>query len=644
MSLSQQTQHLQQLATTSDLTTLSPIKDLYQSLIDNLTEHNHLYYVQAKPIISDTEYDQLFEFLEKIETEFPYLISSNSPTQSLIGQIAEGFTKANHQVPLLSLENSYTAADLLDFDERVKKMLIKNDITDYHYTIEPKYDGLSVELLYQDGELVKAITRGDGRTGEDITTNVKTIKNLPKRLYNAPAFLSVRGEIMMPKSVWKTLNAQRQQAGKELFANTRNAAAGSIKLLDSGEVAKRNLFCFVYDLLYAENADGQRIDCAITDFPFPQVALNTTPSDIHTIQTICLDPAMKAFLDSQDFDFDGLVIKVAEHRTLLGETNHHPRRSIAYKFPAEQASTQILSIDFQVGRSGMITPVANLQPVKLSGAEISRVSLHNFDFIRQKEIKKADFVRVQRSGEVIPHITGVIKERRTGNEELIEMPLFCPSCQSPVLKIGVFYYCANPDCPAQVKEKILHFVSKNCMDIQWIGEGVIDVLVDNGILHNVADVYKLEDAYLRILLRKFPGFGDKKIYEITKQVKASKKQPLRRIINALGIPHVGDKTSQDIATLLQEQKADGIEKIQSILTNADIMITVPGIGEKTILTLQTFFSNPQTQELLKKLQQYGIPFSAVREKKQTKTHQGTFAITGIFPLSRDQIKETLEKS
>jgi DNA ligase (NAD+) len=310
MSLSAQTQRLQTLSTTAHLTELPSVKDLYQTLIDTLTEHNHLYYVQGTPIISDTEYDQLFDFLERIEEEFPYLISSNSPTQSLIGQIADGFNKANHKVPLLSLENSYSVSDLFDFDERVKKNLNKHGIFTYQYRVEPKYDGISVELVYQDGELIKAITRGDGITGEDIITNVKTIKNLPKQLSNAPALLSVRGEIMMPKSVWKTLNAQREQEGKESFANTRNAAAGSIKLLDSGEVAKRNLSCFVYDFLYAENADGESIDFPLEHVNFPHVDLHTSSTDIHGIKAICGDVTVKTFLDEQDFDFDGLVIKV----------------------------------------------------------------------------------------------------------------------------------------------------------------------------------------------------------------------------------------------------------------------------------------------------------------------------------------------
>jgi DNA ligase (NAD+) len=265
MSLSEQTHHLQTL-TTTNLTTLPNIAEIYQDLIDNLTQHNHLYYVQAQPIISDTEYDQLFDFLKRIEEEFPYLISSNSPTQSLIGQIAEGFEKADHTTPLLSLENSYDAQDLIAFDERIARFLAKHQIESWEYTIEPKYDGISIEFIYENGQLTKAITRGDGITGEDITLNAKTITNLPKILPNAPAFLSVRGEIMMPKSVRKTLNQQREKEGKEIFANTRNAAAGSIKLLDSGEVIKRGLACFIYEHLSAKDENGESIECDIATF------------------------------------------------------------------------------------------------------------------------------------------------------------------------------------------------------------------------------------------------------------------------------------------------------------------------------------------------------------------------------------------
>jgi DNA ligase (NAD+) len=450
---------------------------------------------------------------------------------------------------------------------------------------------------------------------------------------------------MMPKSVRKEINLQREKEGKEMFANTRNATAGSIKLLDSGEVAKRGLVCFVYDILSIGDSERDPQEYDISSFNFPNVDLKKQPTSISEIKKLCLDPATKTQLAQQDFDFDGLVIKLfdKQSRSLLGSTNHHPRRAIAYKFPAEQASTQILSVDFQVGRSGIITPVANLEPVKLSGVEISRVSLHNFDFIKEKEIKKSDFIWIQRSGEVIPYITSVIKNRRNGSEELIEPPLFCPSCQAPIINIDIHYYCTNPNCPAQIKEKILHFASKNAMDIQGLGDTIIETLVNRGLLHNVADLYHLEDPKLRVLLRKFPGFGDRKIYEITKGIKASKEQPFRRLLNALGIPHVGIKTAQDITNFLKGEKADSLMKIQSLLIDPEKMVALPGIGEKIILTLQNFFSNPQTQALLEKLQNYGVNFSAVNAFEENKGALGSFSLTGKFPFPKEQIIEVLEK-
>lgn len=691
MALPQQTQQLQQISTLTP-NEIKNIAEVYQQLIDCITEHNHLYYIKAQPIISDNEYDELFAFLQKIEDEYPYLISSNSPSQSLIGQIAERFEKADHTTPLLSLENSYNTKDLLTFDERVQKILNKEGIYDYKYRIEPKYDGISVELIYQKGELTQAITRGDGYTGEDITTNVQTIRNIPKSLKETaetlpwrremsegqkggiPDFLSVRGEIMMAKSTRKELNRQREMQGKEAFANTRNAAAGSIKLLDSGEVAKRGLFCFVYEILQI-NDDGEKIPLAreedtkwgeglLTSLWFQQIQLKKAPTSIQGIQEICLDQKTKEQLSELDFDFDGLVIKVIDEtprtessnlfeenpeskknslRKILGTTNHHPRRAIAYKFPAEQSSTQILSVDFQVGRSGIITPVANLKPIKLSWAEISRVSLHNFDFINSKEIKNHDRVRIQRSGEVIPYITGVIKERRSGNEELIIPPLFCPSCGAPITNIDIHYYCTNPSCPAQLKEKILHFVSKEAMDIQGIGDAMVEILVEQKILRNISDMYTLTNPYIQITLKKFPGFGEKKVSEVASQIEASKKQPLRRVINALWIPNIGKKASQDIANFLTEKGAKNLKEIETILINAEEMQQLYGIGEKTILALQNFFSNPQTKALVEELEKQGVQFSTQQQEKNSHNNKEHFSITGSFPFSREKIREALEK-
>lgn len=370
MTLSERTNILQQKL--KNLTEQEDIEELYQELIDVLIEHNQLYYQKNAPIISDVEYDFLFDQLKKIEEENPYLISKDSPTQQLMGQLSEGFEKVEHKVKLASLENSYNAEDLRKFDEKIQKIVEKSDFSSPFYCIEPKYDGLSVELLYKKGKLIQASTRGDGMIGENITQNVKTIKTLPQFLENAPYLLAVRGEIMMRKSILKRLNEQKELEGKEIFANTRNAAAGSIKLLDYKEVEKRELACFVYDLLYAENEEGDSVPYDLHDFP--QISLHLPASSIQEVIDTCMNPEIKQFLEQQDFDFDGLVIKLQEQkkenseslRACIGTTNHHPKRAIAYKFPAKQVETQILSLDFQIGRTGIITPVANLQPVSLS--------------------------------------------------------------------------------------------------------------------------------------------------------------------------------------------------------------------------------------------------------------------------------------
>ena len=676
MNLSEQTQYLQTFLQT-DLSTIPNVKEVYQMLIDCLVEHNHLYYLKNAPIISDFDYDQLFSLLKKIETEYPQIISSNSPTQGLIGQISDGFKKAEHKTPLLSLENSYNAEDLKIFDERIQKILMKEGVYEYYYGVEPKYDGLSVELIYEEGIFKQAITRGDGYVGDDITVNVKMIDNIPKILSQNLKILRVRGEIMMPKSVLQLLNKQREEEGLEPFANTRNAAAGSIKLLDSGEVKKRKLVCFIYDLLEAENEKGEKFEPHLKDLGFSQVDLNLWKQTINGIQNICTNNETKQKLNELDYDFDGLVIKLLENtsdkisleneensqalfslidkdqekikeeksvslRKILGTTQHHPKWAIAYKFPAQQASTQIISVDFQVWITGIITPVANLQPVQLSGVEISRVSLHNFDFINEKDIKLHDFVRIQRSWEVIPYITSVIKERRTGSEEKISAPLFCPSCNAPIINIDALYYCTNTHCKAQMKEKLIHFVSKEAMNILWFGESVIEVLLEQGIVKDGADLYKLEEVETQVLLRKIPWFWEKRIEELIKELNHSKHNEVWRLINALGIPNIGKKVAQDIEKFLALKKISSLHELRESLWNKEELGNIYGIGEKTLLSLEYFFSDENNTSLLTKLEERGIKcvFSKTKEEKQEKVW---FSITGSFEFSREVLISAFEK-
>ncbi len=685
MTLSEQTQHLQTLINTSDLSKLSNIGEIYQELIDCITEHNRRYYLQNAPIISDFEYDKLFDFLKRIESEFPQLISSNSPTQALIWQVSEWFEKAEHKTPLLSLENSYNTEDLKDFDERIQKALTKEWIYKYFYVVEPKYDGLSVELIYRDWNFKQAITRWDWYVWDDITENVKMIDNIPKILNQNLRLLRVRWEIMMPKSVLKSINEQRELDWLDPFSNTRNAAAWSIKLLDSWEVKKRKLVCFVYDLLEAEDENWNTIEPELKDLWFNQVDLSFGKQTIWWIQEICTRSETRQELDKLDYDFDGLVIKLQENkpnkvqltdeeknqtlfsiqedvsnkdtvslRKILWSTQHHPRRAIAYKFPAQQASTQILSVDFQVGRTWIITPVANLQPVQLSWVWISRVSLHNFDFINEKDIKLYDFVWIQRSWEVIPYITSVIKERRSWVEERIAAPLFCPACNSPITNIQIHYYCTNPECPAQIKEKLIHFCSKDAMDIQWVGDAIVDILMQQHLIHSVADIYRLLDVQTQIFLKKIPWIWEKIIYEISQQLEESKHKELWRKLNALWIPNIWKKTAQDIEKFLQERWTQNLSEIEEILTNEELMLQIDWIWEKTIIALKEFFANKQVKAMLERLEGLWMSFSSQSVKKsghtwmledlQTEKNNKCFSITWTFQFSREVIKSEMEKN
>lgn len=650
MNLSETTQAIQSfIETHPDISKLNEkeVSDFYIQLIDCLVDHNHQYYIEAQPIISDKEYDELFDYLKKIEEHFPQLITSNSPTQGLIGQVSEWFEKAEHTTKLISLENTYNAKDLEERNERAKKLLYKSsDIiwnpqeksSEILYTIEPKFDGLSVELIYKKWEFKQAITRGDGWVGEDITTNVKTIKNIPQKL-SETIDISVRWEILMPKSIWKELNKEREEEWETPFANTRNAAAGSIKLLDSAEVAKRGLVCYIYDIL-----SPATLDLWLSTLWFPTFPRKKETKNIDDVIHNCLDEQVKKDLDAQDIEFDGLVIKVKDNqqRELIWSTDHHPRRAVAYKFPAQLAATQITSVDFQVGRTWIITPVANFNPVQLSGATLKRVSLHNFDFINEKDIHINDWIRLQRSGEVIPYIVSVITDRRTGEEAVINPPEKCPSCEKIVIQKDMHYYCTNPHCPEKTKQEILHFVSKNCMDIQWIGESVVDILVENKIIENVADIYKLGNVHTQLKLLRFPWFGDKKVAEIAKGVEESKHKAVRRLLNGLGIPHVGKKMAQDISEKMINEKWEMI----NLLTNEEFLRWIYGLWEKTVENIAKFFHTKHNLKLLDELKEYWVNMDPKKHNDLLKASEakGSFSITGTFPISREKITEFFQEN
>lgn len=655
MNLSESTKAIQSfIQTHPDISKLNEkeVSDFYVTLIDCLVDHNHLYYIETNPIISDKEYDELFDYLKKIEEHFPHLITSNSPTQSLIGQVSEWFKQAKHETKLMSLENTYNAKDLEERDERIKKILLKaNSQKNISYRVEPKFDGLSIELIYKKWEFTQAITRGDGRVGDDVTENVRTIKNIPKKLKH-PLDINVRWEVLMPKSIWKEINKEREEEGETPFANTRNAAAGSIKLLDPKEVNKRGLIIYIYDIL---NDVVLPKWMHLKDI-FPVFSREKTGLHIGEIISLCKDSKTKKFLEEQDIEFDWLVIKVEneEQRDIIWSTDHHPRRAVAYKFPAQLAATQVLSVDFQVGRTWIITPVANLEPVQLSWAKLQRVSLHNFDFIKEKDIHVHDRIRLQRSGEVIPYIVSVITDRRIIQNSEFKMqneitpPKVCPSCHTSVIQKDMHYYCTNPHCPEKTKQQIQHFVSKNCMDIQGIGESIVDILVENKIIETIADIYKLTDQNIQITLRKFPGIGDKKVAEIVKGVEESKHKSLRRLLNGLWIPHVGKKMAQDVTEAIQnsEFRIQNEWEMIYILTNKEFLESIYGIGEKSVDTISTFFSDKKNLQLLEQLKVYGVNMDPKKYSDTLKASEakGSFSITWSFDLPREKIAEYFQQN
>jgi DNA ligase (NAD+) len=670
--LLQETQSLQSILSDSNFLQSSKkeIENIYDRLITSLIDHNHLYYIDNKPLITDTEYDWLFDGLKKIENHYPDIIRDDSPSQNIIGQydIQTNFEKSDHTTPILSLQNTYNSEEIMDWHESITNMLNKkineieneekkNDLTykiqNISFLIQPKYDWLAIVLTYTNGKLMKAVTRGDGYTGDDVTENVKTIKNLPKTVTDKNTVI-VRGEIMMPKSVRKSLNIIRQDNGEEPFSNTRNAAAGSLKLLDTNEVAKRWLVCYIYDVV---QWDGQILQ-EFSQFQWPQQWDTCTIEDIISLINTT---STKENLLKADIDFDGLVIKIAnpEIRALLGSTNHHPRRAIAYKFPAQQIATQIESIERQVWRTGILTPVANLTPTELSGVTISRVSLHNRDFIKQKDIQLHDRVRLQRSGEVIPYIVGVITNRRSSTQETIDADtIVCPTCKSHAQRIenevgtktkpqiSTQFFCPNQSCPGILKEQIKHFVSKNCMNIASIGESLIDMFVDQHLITSLSDLYTLTQPDKIFLLKRFPGIATKKIDTLIEELEKSKQNEFRRFLNALGIPGIGIKLAKEIEKALSTHVASSwvkrseiegshITKLFQTISSPDFLASIYGIGETLTEELDQRSNNPINIQLLKQFEQYGV--SPVTQNSQPVTGN-SICITGTFPLSRSELE------
>ncbi|MGB4433952.1 MAG: NAD-dependent DNA ligase LigA, partial [Defluviitoga tunisiensis] len=584
------------------------VKERYEKLKSEIEEHNYRYYVLANPIISDEEYDKLFKELLELEKKYPELKAPDSPTQRIGGIVLDEFKKVPHSVPMLSLDNTYNEVDILEFHERVLRNLNRSQID---YMSELKIDGVSVALRYSNGILNQGITRGDGITGEDITENIKTILSIPLRL-KKQVDIEVRGEIFMPTREFARINAEREKNGLQVFANPRNATAGTLKLLDSKEVAKRKLDSFMYYIIYPENYNLKTQEEALKYLK--ELGFKTNPHSRKQENISGVIEYWKEWTKKRrelEYDVDGIVVKVNEFelQRALGETVRSPRWAIALKFPSEQKETKLIKIHFQVGSTGIITPVAEFNPIHLEGTTVKRASLHNFEYIKERDIREGDYVLVEKAGGIIPQVIGPVIEKRTGDEKEIVPPEKCPVCGGKVGKIKsdeVAIRCLNPSCPEKLVRVLENFVSRDAMNIQGLGKKLLKRMVDAGLLKDIADIYYLDENKIRSLGK---GIGDKTIKNVLTQIEHSKNRELYRLINSLGIPNVGTKTSKDLAKHFKT-----LENLMN--ANFDELLEVEGIGEDTAQAIINFFSQNEVKLIIQKLKDAGVNFGYQEKEKK----------------------------
>ena len=656
-----------------------------RSLQQEIRRHDRLYYVENSPVITDREYDALFAELKGIEASHPELVTADSPTQRVGGEPLEGFTTVRHSVPMLSMDNTYSAEELRQFDQRVHKLLGDRQVS---YVVETKIDGVAVSLRYEHGLLVLGATRGDGVSGDDITANLRTLGSVPLRLEEiegdgakgngkerdgaavigtvkrrnrskapqaaaegmlfaddaaikdpaVPEVLEVRGEVFMPDGEFTRVNREREAAGDALFANPRNATAGSLKLLDSRTVAKRGLRFLGYALGEAVPMPAE--SHAETLERLREMSIPTNPNHekaagIEEVIEICNRWEQKR--GQLGYPVDGMVVKVdslAQQRE-LGQTARSPRWCIAYKFAAERGETVVKSIDVQVGKTGALTPVANLEPVPLAGTTVSRASLHNFEEMARKDVRVGDSVLVEKAGEIIPHVIEVLKAKRPTNSKPFAVPTACPSCGATVLKDEetVCLRCVNPSCPAQLVERVRHFAGRRQMDIEGLGTALVEQLVATGIVSDFVDIYKLTEEQLAGLER----MGEKSASNLVTAIEESKKQSLGRVLAALGIFHVGGRAAEILA-----EEFGGIDE----LLEADVerLKDIDEIGPKIAESIYEFCHNAKTRALIEGLRSVGLEMTAVRRKAASQSLQGqTVVVTGtIEGYSRQQLQELVK--
>jgi len=605
-----------------------------QKLRKKIEYHEKKYYVDLDPQISDYEYDLLVKELQKLEALYPDLIVPESPTQRVGEQPIEGFSTVEHKSPMLSLDNCYSVQELREFEERIRRIIPDEKID---YVAELKIDGVGISVIYKDGKFSQAVTRGDGFRGDDVSANVKTIKSLPLGIPQIRE-VEVRGEVYLPFPSFQEINTKRENENLALFANPRNAAAGSIRLLDPREVATRRLDVFLYSLFIDGNEGDSQWENLMT---LKRLGFKINP---FSRQCTSLDEVVNFYenwvgrRDSLDYDADGIVIKVnsVDQQRRLGRTAKSPRWAISFKFPARQATTQIRDIIVQVGRTGALTPVALLTPVRISGTTISRSTLHNEDEIKRKDIRIGDYVLIERSGDVIPKVISVMTERRTGQETAFSFPLQCPVCRTATFKPEgeAISRCVNPSCPAKLKESLLHYSSRRAMNIEHLGEALVTQLMEQGLVRTMPDLYALRYEDLVRLERMGPKSSQNLLEEIAK----SKQQDLDRLIYALGIRHVGERTAQALAK--QYTDLDALAKAPR-----EELMAIPDVGPKVAESIAFFFAQPGNIELLRLLKSAGINSrSKIQRVEAGLLAKKTFVLTGkLAGLTRDGAIRRIEE-
>ena len=613
-------------------------KKRIEELREKISYYAKKYYDEDKPEISDFEYDMLFLELKDLEKKYPEFITQDSYTQHVGGNVKTGFGKVEHKVPLLSMQDIFNIDEIADFVNKIKEQAEEENIENQNFVVETKIDGLTASLEYKNGIFVRGSTRGNGLVGEDVTENLKTIKNIPQKL-TEKVTITVRGEVFIQNKDFEEMNKKREENGEEIFANARNAAAGSLRQLDSSIVKNRPLDIYVYNI---QEIEGKKITSHYEALQYlEQLGFNVNPIKILCTNLEEVNEAIKEIENKRDsltFGIDGAVIKVDDlpFREMLGVTSKNPRWQIAYKYPPEQKSTKLLDIVCNVGRTGVITPLAILEPVEVAGSKISKTTLHNEDFIKEKKIKIGDTVVIQKAGDVIPEVVKVLKEKRTGKETEFKMPEFCPVCGAKTIRLEgeVAVRCSGTECPAKLYKNLVHFVSREAMNIEGLGENIIGELLDRKLISNIADIYNLTFEQVSTLKKNGTKFAN----NLISAIENSKQNDLYRLITALGIMHIGGKASKTLAKTFKN--IDNLANAEYIE-----LAQIDDIGPTMAKSITEFFASDQTKDLIEKLKQAGVNTEIKETEETDERFSGkTFVLTGTLKnFTREAATNIIEK-